>query len=207
MGDPSRVVAGARKSVPEGVSSLRVSAGDKIVQQLASATRNRLEESKAGAKEVTFTHEIDDALPVTQYVVTKAPDGKHAYKRRVVTKARRRKERSEEYVAQKKLAVVERQRQMGERAADVQAEKARRFGNMYQKFAMNYAKTLEALVVQSQKHMLNKALDRRVAGKNAEVSNIRGRERHQFLIAQMRELPAWQMHLKKMKEELEHQEV
>lgn len=41
---------------------------------------------------------------------------------------------------------------------------------------------------------------------NADVDNISGRERHHKLIQQMKEMPAWQMHLNKLKEELVVQE-
>ena len=49
---------------------------------------------------------------------------------------------------------------------------------------------------------MNKAKNRRKTGKNEDVENIRGRELHHFLIQQMKELPAWQVHLNKLKEEL-----
>ena len=53
---------------------------------------------------------------------------------------------------------------------------------------------------------MNKAKNRRKTGKNEDVENIRGRELHHFLIQQMKELPAWQVHLNKLKEELVVQE-
>ena len=54
--------------------------------------------------------------------------------------------------------------------------------------------------------MRNAAKNRQKIGKNPDVDNIRGRELHHHLIAQMKELPAWQLHLQKLKEELVVQE-
>ena len=43
-------------------------------------------------------------------------------------------------------------------------------------------------------------------GKNDDVENIAGRERHHFLMQQMRERSSWQIHLERLKKELEVQE-
>ena len=74
---------------------------------------------------------------------------------------------------------------------------------MYSRFAENYARTLETLVKQSKAYRRNKAKDRQNASKNADVDNIRGRERHHFLMQQMKETSAWQLHLQRLKKELE----
>ena len=54
--------------------------------------------------------------------------------------------------------------------------------------------------------MLKKAENRKKPGKNEDVENIIGRERHHFLIQQMKESSSWQIHLAKLKEELGQQE-
>ena len=77
---------------------------------------------------------------------------------------------------------------------------------MYMRFAENYAKTLDTLVKQSKAYRRNKAKDRQNMGQNDDVDNIAGRERHHFLMQQMREKSSWQLHLERLKKELEVQE-
>ena len=49
-------------------------------------------------------HEIDEQIPVTQYLI-KHDGGKFVYKRRVVKKERVKKKRAEEYVEKKERAL------------------------------------------------------------------------------------------------------
>ena len=73
-------------------------------------------------------------------------------------------------------------------------------------FALNYTNTLDTLVKQSKKYRHNKAQNRQIKHKNDDTANIRGRERHQLLIQQMREESSFKKHLIKLKDELIEQE-
>ncbi len=77
---------------------------------------------------------------------------------------------------------------------------------MFSDFAANYEKTLKKLVDQTAKYQLNAAKRRQKIGKNVAVENVSGRELHHFLIKQMKDTSAWQLHLKQLKDELAVQE-
>ena len=119
--------------------------------------------------------------------------------KRVVNKSRNRKVRTENYEEKRARLLSARAKNA---SPDDAASRLRKYENLYSKFAENYANTLEALVENSKNHLKNAAKNRQKIGKNEDVANIRGRELGHFLIAQMKELPAWQIHLAKLKDEL-----
>lgn len=63
------------------------------------------------------------------------------------------------------------------------------------------------MVDESKEFLRKKAQNRRQQHSNEKVDNIAGREQYHFLIKQMKDTPAWQIHLAKLKEELSKQET
>ena len=153
-----------------------------------------------------FKPEIEQHMPVTQYLIQKNDAGKDVYKRRVVVQTRVEKQRDDEYLEKKARALSAREKRVETADFEKKQVKERQYKNMFANFAENYSKTLDKLVKQSKEYMLKKAEVRKKPGKNQDVDNIIGRERHHFLIQQMKESSSWQIHLAKLKEELGQQE-
>ena len=75
--------SGATNSLDVGdTKNLRVSAADKMINALRAQSARRRERARERVGSASskgnkrFSHEIDDAIPVTQYMITKTADGK-----------------------------------------------------------------------------------------------------------------------------------
>ena len=92
---------------------------------------------------VQYAHEIDDnVMPVIQYVIRKNPAGEDIYKRRVITKKRTIKERSEGYEEKRERIVSARAKNRNDK---IEAN-IKKYENIYSRFASNYHGTLDTLI-------------------------------------------------------------
>ena len=71
------------------------------------------------------------------------------------------KQRDDDYHEKKARALSAREKRIGSANAEKNKRESRQYRNMFANFAQNYSKTLDKLVKQSKKYMLNKAEARR----------------------------------------------
>ena len=65
-----------------------------------------------------FSHEYDEQIPVTQYIVMRNDAGKDVYKRRLQVSKRVKKERDEEYFENKRRALSAREKRRSDKALE-----------------------------------------------------------------------------------------
>ena len=93
------------------------------------------------------------AMSSVQYVVMKNAEGKDVYKRKKIKMNRAKKQRGEDYEEQRARILSAR----AKNRSTQQIAKIKKYSNMYANFSSNYHKTLDTIVEQSKKHLLNKA--------------------------------------------------
>lgn len=104
------------------------------------------------SSDAQYTHELDDIMPVKQYMIKKDALGNDVYKRRTVIKNRVKKERSDSYFEKRKRALSARAAKIPDDVREAEERRQEKLKNMFSNFAANYEKTLKKLVDQTAKY-------------------------------------------------------
>ena len=148
---------------------------------------------------------MSDEKQVTTYVVMKDVKGKDVYKKRVISKERRLKERSDSYYERKEKAIQDRIARLNDEYKLISQKSLDQHNDLFSKFAQDYTKTLDRLISQSRQYRLNKAKMRR-GGRDKEEPDprdvIRGRHARQQLLRFRLGTPERNRIIARLKEEL-----
>ena len=136
------------------VVDLRVTAADKLFNNLRAQSARRRQKALQDleSSDAQYTHELDDIMPVKQYMIKKDALGNDVYKRRTVIKNRVKKERSDSYFEKRKRALSARAAKIPDDVREAEERRQEKLKNMFSNFAANYEKTLKKLVDQTAKY-------------------------------------------------------
>lgn len=158
------------------------------------------EERENQEQDINILLEEETVIPVVSYVIMKK-NGVDVRKRRSIVKNKIPKERDVLYAELRARIRSAR----AKRRTGMENNKIKRFSNMFGKFAENYENTLDLLMVQSRRHLFNKAQDRQKIRENKEPAHIEGRDSQHKLIAQVERSPSLTKHSNALEEELKEQ--